>query len=440
MARKSSRKSTGSSKKKGPAARGRSAGRASKGPTRRKGSGPAGRTRAKAQPVKPPTRNERVVMGLMSGTSADGVDAAILAVDGRGLKMEYRLLAYHGRPYPAALRRRVLAAMAPAEVDIEDLSELNFELASFFADTAVEAMIRADIEPKRFDAIGSHGQTICHLPPGRSGKSGKTGSTLQLADPGVIAARTGVLTIGNFRTADMAVGGQGAPLVPIADWLMFADHDLNRIVLNIGGIANLTWLPAGGSPDDVVAFDTGPGNCMLDTCAQLISKGKLQCDRDGRLGAAGQVLTEFLVDWLKHPYFSRKPPKSTGREDFSKQLVQRYLRGVLGSGATGEDMMATLTELTAATIARAIHDYVPGEPDEVIVYGGGTANPTLMAALDQVLGQEIRPIEHLGMPAQAKEAASFALLGLLRLDHTPSNVLGATGAGRPMILGGVYQP
>lgn len=384
--------------------------------------------------------DERVVVGLMSGTSADGVDAAVLAVRGTGLKMTHRLIGYHERPYPAALRRRVLDSMAPARVSVESLCELNFELADFFADTALAAIDAIKLPLAKVTVIGSHGQTICHLPPGRPGQSAATGSTLQLADAGVIAARTGIATVGNFRTGDMAVGGQGAPLVPITDWLMFADKKVSRIVLNIGGIANLTYLPAGGKPADVLAFDTGPGNCMMDVVAQIVTKGRLQFDQDGKLAAAGQVLTEFLVDWLEHPYFKRCPPKSTGREDFSRPLVERWLRHVLRAGASGEDMMATLTELTATTIANAIKQFVSGPIDEVIVYGGGATNPTLMAALTQLLGHPVRLIEHYGMHPKAKEAASFALLALLRIDRVPANVLRATGARRPVILGGVHRP
>ncbi|MDD4888830.1 MAG: anhydro-N-acetylmuramic acid kinase [Phycisphaerae bacterium] len=383
---------------------------------------------------------ERVAIGLMSGTSADGVDAAILAVTGSGLKVRYRLLGHHERPYPPALRKRVLDTMAPARVSVESLCDLNFELAEVFAATAIEAIDAIRLPREKVNLIASHGQTVCHLPPGRPGQSKTFGSTLQLADPGVIAARTGIITVGNFRTGDMAVGGQGAPLVPITDWLMFADRKVSRIVLNIGGIANITYLPAGGGPADVLAFDTGPGNCLLDVVAQVVTKGRLQFDVDGKLAAAGQVLTEFLVDWLEHPYFKRRPPKSTGREDFSRPLVERWLRHVLAAGATAEDMMATLTELTATTIANAIKQFVAGRFDEVIVYGGGSTNPTLMAALTQLLGQPIRLIERFGIHPKAKEAASFALLGLLRIDHVSGNVLRATGAQRPVILGGVYRP
>jgi len=397
---------------------------------------PAGRRK-----VYRPQAGERVVIGLMSGTSADGVDAAILAVRGAGLAMRHHLVGYYGRPYPAPLRKRVLETMAPARVNIESLSELNFELAEFFAATAIEAMEAVGLSPDEVTAIGSHGQTVCHLPPLHAGgQSGAMGSTLQLADPGVIAAHTGIPTVGNFRTADMAVGGQGAPLVTMADHLMLADRKLARVILNIGGIANLTYLAAGGKPDDLLAFDTGPGNCLLDTVAQIVTRGRLQYDLDGKLAAAGQVLTEFLVDWLEHPYFKRRPPKSTGREDFSRPLVERWLRHVLNAGATAEDMMATLTELTATTIARAISEFLPGKVDEVIAYGGGSANPTLMAALTQLLGQPIRLIEHYGMPAQAKEAASFALMALLRLDRVPASIPRATGARRAMLLGGVYRP
>ena len=382
---------------------------------------------------------ERVAIGLMSGTSADGVDAAVLAVRGVGLAMKHRLIGYHGTTYPPALRKRVLETMAPARVSVESLCELNFELAQVFAVTAADALDKIKLPRAKVTIIGSHGQTVCHLPPGGPERAAATGSTLQLADPGVIAALTGIATVGNFRTADMALGGQGAPLVPITDWLMFADPKVSRVVLNIGGIANLTYLPAGGKPTDLLAFDTGPGNCLLDTVAQIVTKGRLQFDEDGKLAAAGQVLTEFLVDWLEHPYFKRRPPKSTGREDFSRPLVERWLRHVLRAGASAEDMMATLTELTATTIANAIKDFVPGQVDEVIAYGGGSTNPTLMAAVTQLLNRPMTPIEKLGMHPKAKEAASFALLALLRIDRVPGNVLRATGATRPAILGGVFR-
>lgn len=385
----------------------------------------------------------RIIIGLMSGTSADGVDAAVMKVTGNGLGLRSELIGYHGRPYKPTLRGRVLRTMAPAEVDVEKLSHLNFELAEFFARVAIEAMEQCRLKPSDVTAIGSHGQTVAHLPPGQGGRPGNRGSTLQLADPGVIAARTGVLTIGNFRSADVALGGQGAPLVPITDWLMFRHPRTSRVVLNIGGIANLTWLPAGGGVDEIMAFDTGPGNCLLDTCANLLSNGKLECDENGRMAAEGQVLADFLVEWLDHPFFRRTPPKSTGREEFGRRQVKQWLARVRDGGGDGEDMMATLTELTATSISQAIRNYLPGQPQEVIVYGGGTANPTLMAALVQMVGQDVRTIESAmggGMSAKAKEAASFALLAALRLDKVPGNVPQVTGAARPLVLGGIYEP
>ena len=392
---------------------------------------PAGKTaRPRIQP------GERVAVGLMSGTSADGVDAAVIATRGTGLSLKYRLIGMHERPYPPALRKRVLETMAPARVSVESICQLNFELAEFFAAAAIEAIDKSGLPRAKVTVVGSHGQTVCHLPPG---EDRPTGSTLQLADPGVIAARCGLTTVGDFRTADMAVGGQGAPLVPITDWLMFAHPKISRVILNIGGIANLTWLGAGGKPADLLAFDTGPGNCLLDTVAQIATRGRLQFDKDGHMAAEGQVLTEFLVDWLQHPYLKRRPPKSTGREEFSRPLVERWLRHVLRAGATVEDMMATLTEFTATSIANAIRDFVTGPVDEVIAYGGGSTNPTLMAALAQLLAQPIKRIEQLGMHPKAKEAVSFALLALLRIDRVPGNVRRATGASRPMILGGVFR-
>ena len=394
----------------------------------------------------------RRIIGLMSGTSCDGVDAAWVEVRGQGLQMKVKFLAHRHHPYPKGLQRRLLAVMAPAETTTEELCELNALVGEAFGAAALEVMGQTCGCLPAADLIGSHGQTVCHLPPvlprrhrrTRDGSPGSrsTGSTLQLGDPAVIAARTGVPVVSNFREADVALGGQGAPLVPWTDYVLFRDPHRSRVIQNIGGIANLTYLPAGGAPEDVIAFDTGPGNMIIDELVRRMTGGRRSYDRDGRIASEGHVDRGWVRRWMKAPFFRKRPPKSCGREQFGAAFVDRTVTARDISNR-GKDLVASATALTARTIADAYERFLPTGPegpqiDEVILCGGGAKNTTLSRALTVELRNiPVLNVDVLGIPGQAKEAVSFAMLAAACVDRVPANLPRVTGASRPAILGRV---
>ncbi len=371
------------------------------------------------------------VAGLMSGTSCDGVDAAIVDVTGR----EIDVRAFRTFPYAPSVRSAVLAACS-GEASVADICSLNVALGEVFAEALLRLVDAAGISPDSLDLIGSHGQTVCHLPDGvRLGRR-RVRSTLQLGEPCVIAERTGATTVADFRPRDLAAGGQGAPLVPLADWLLLARDDRCRLLLNIGGIANVTWLPAGGSPDDVLAFDTGPGNMVMDRFVVRATGGRRRFDRDGRLAGAGRVREDLLAEWLAHPYFPRRPPKSTGREAFGTGWADRQWRAGRRKRAPAEDMLATAAALTAESVARACRRFLPEQPGEVICSGGGARNPVLMGMLAARLAPaSVSGSDAFGLDADAKEAVAFALLAVETIRGRAGNVPSATGAGGPAVLG-----
>ncbi|MCY2929085.1 MAG: anhydro-N-acetylmuramic acid kinase [Planctomycetota bacterium] len=376
-------------------------------------------------PNKPP-RPLRAA-GLMSGTSADGVSVAFVDVRGRRV----RLLGHLDVPYTPAFRRRVFELFDPATSRVDAICRMNFQLGEIFAGALNAAAKHCRVPLASLDVIGSHGQTIYHCPPAR----GRAGSTLQIGEPAVIAERTGVTTVADFRPADVAAGGQGAPLVPLADWLLFAHRARHRVVQNIGGIANLTWLPARAGLADVLAFDTGPGNMILDRLASLITRGRLAYDRDGLLAAQGRVCPKLLAHLLRHPFLRQRPPKSTGRETFGLPFTDALLARSKAMGISPLDTLATATAFTAASIARA-YRFLPSWPAEVILCGGGARNPTLVSHL----GRELSParvvlMDTLGIPAEAKESVSFALLAVRTLLGQSGNVPSATGARHHVVLG-----
>ncbi len=346
--------------------------------------------------------------------------------------------------------------MAPAVTRTEELARLHADLGDAFGEAAAGAIRGAD--PRQGPSlIGLAGQTVCHLP----GRTGRT-ITLQLGEPARVAARTGLVTVAEFRQSDVAAGGQGAPLVPWTDWVLLRDESKGRAVQNIGGIANITWLPPGGSVGGVVAFDTGPGNMVIDALVAHVSKGRQRMDRNGRRAARGRVLHEVLERWLRHPFLKLAPPKSTGRETFGHLFVNAELKRLRAASPCPDDWIATATAFTARSIARACRRFVPGFRDdrvdragkqgtagrsgtakaaELVVCGGGALNATLMAMLAAELPRVVvRPISSLGIACQAKEAISFAMLAAACVDGVPANVPQATGATRPAVLGCVVRP
>jgi anhydro-N-acetylmuramic acid kinase len=379
------------------------------------------------------------VAGIMSGTSADGIDVAVVRIAPGKQKARLTLLAHEGFAFPASLRRAVLAAMNADSTSTAELARLNWRLGIAYAE-AVSATIEK--HAVKLDLIGCHGQTLYHQPRAASYAGRRFGCTWQLGEAAVIAAAAGVPVVSNFRPADMLAGGQGAPLVPLLDYVMFADQKRGRVLQNIGGIANLTAIPAGAAADAVVAFDTGPGNMVIDWLAQELFHKRF--DRNGDLAAQGTVLAPVLAGALRNPYFKLTPPRTAGREQFGRAYAANFLVECRRHSKRPEDAMATATALTGETIAQSYKTFarrgMKGSAVDYIVSGGGARNATLMAMLAQrlkPLGCELAASEEFGLPAEAKEAAAFALLAWQTWNHLPGNVPKATGAARPAILGQV---
>ena len=373
------------------------------------------------------------VLGLMSGTSADGVDAALVDIGGTGHKLTTKLLAFRTFPYPASFRVRLLEAMARGTV--ADICHLNVVLGEWFARAALRALKAARVPPHRVALIGSHGQTLHHLPrPRREPGLGIVRSTLQLGAPAVIAERTGITTVADFRNRDMAAGGEGAPLTPYLHALLFRHPSLSRAVVNIGGISNLTYLPAHGGLDAVRAFDTGPGNMVMDGVVRYITAGRQTFDVGGRLARGGTPHEELLRTLLEYPFLRRRPPKSTGREEFGERFLDLVLRQGKLLGLPDADLVATATAYTARTIADALK-FLPRRVDEVFISGGGAKNPTLMRMLQDTIGVPVRPIEALGWDGRALEAVAFAVFAYQHVKGVSCNLPHVTGAKRAVVLG-----
>jgi len=380
-----------------------------------------------------------IVAGVMSGTSADGINVALTRIQGRGFRSRLELLAHYQFPYPAEVRRTILATMNASSASVPDLSRLNFLLGELYADALRAAQRRARLECQ---LVGCHGQTIYHQGSAKPFLGRRIACTWQTGEGAIIAARLGVPVVSDFRPADMAAGGKGAPLVPFLDYALYRHRRYGRIVQNLGGIGNLTAIPPRAEPDDVVAFDTGPGNMVVDAVTEHLF-GK-PFDRNGRLAARGEPIDRVLRELLRNMYFRQKPPKTAGREQFGREFVRELLR--LCRRADENDVVATATALTARSIGIAVRKFVlplvepPARFREFVVSGGGTKNATLMAMIREELAplkMRVRTTDDLGMPSEAKEAAAFALLAYQTWRRLPSNVPSATGAERLAILGKV---
>ena len=372
------------------------------------------------------------VLGLMSGTSVDGIDAALceFAPDPAGGPgaLVFRLQHFQEMPLPAPIRQRVLALCRPETSRIDDLTEMSFVLGDLFAEAALGACAAAGLAPGDLDLNASHGQTVYHLV-----EPGRRVATLQIGQPAVIAARTGVTTIADLRVADVAAGGQGAPLVSFFDALFFRHPTRHRALQNIGGIGNVTFVAPDGK---ATAFDTGPGNSLIDYAARRYSGGARPYDEDGQMARAGQVQAGLLAE----PYYRMAPPKTTGRELFGDAYGAGVVDRAEAAGAGPADVVATLTALTARTIADAYARFGPAAGiDEVIVAGGGARNPVLLDMLRAALppGVPIALHDAYGLPAKAKEATVFALLGYAGLHGCPGTLPSCTGATRPAIPGAI---
>jgi len=379
-----------------------------------------------------------LVLGLMSGTSADGLDVALADIHGAPPKLRTRLLHHTSRRMPDALRKEVLRIAEGAASASAEISQLNFRLGQAFADAAIAACREFRVALSRVQLIGSHGQTVFHQgrPVPFLGRS--TASTLQIGEPAVIAAETGIPTIGDFRVADIAAGGQGAPLVPYADYLLYRDEKFGRVSLNLGGIGNLTVLPANCKPSQVIAFDTGPGNMLMDALVWHFTHKKQRFDRGARLARHGHVNRKVLKQLLRDPYLRLGPPKSTGREYYGRAYFQELLRMGKKNRASPNDLIRTTTEFTVASVVDALNRFVlrKNKIHQLIVSGGGAKNPLVMAQLSAALApMEVLPSSKFGVPEEAKEAYAFALLAYESFHRRPSNLPASTGAARPVILG-----
>ena len=385
-----------------------------------------------------------IVAGVMSGTSADGIDVALVRINdgtlvgtrqlGARRIHHLELIGHVNLPYPRDVRRAVLSLMNAAAAPVADLARLNFRLAGLYADAVHAAQRKFRTKAQ---LIGCHGQTLYHQGERRNFLGDKVAVTWQIGEGAVLAARTGTPVVSDFRPADMAAGGKGAPLVPYFDYVFYSDPHIGSIAQNIGGIANLTAIPAGASLKQIRAFDTGPGNMVIDALTERFFH--MPYDRDGQLAAAGDVCQRVVREVLRAPFFRQRPPKTAGREEFGREFVAEFVRRC--GRASKYDVIATATALTAQSIAEAIRRFViaPGSAyRELIVSGGGSKNPTLLALLANELAPaniSLRLSDEFGLPSEAKEAVAFALLAYETWNHRPSNVPSATGAKKPAILG-----
>jgi anhydro-N-acetylmuramic acid kinase len=375
---------------------------------------------------------------MMSGTSADGIDVALARISGAPPEIFAKLERHHHVQFPAPVREAILRLANGDLTTTAEISQLNFLLGEEFARAVIAACKRWRVPLRQISLIGSHGQTIFHqgVPARFLGR--RVASTLQIGEPSIIAERTGVTTVADFRPADMAAGGQGAPLVPFVDYLLYRDPKIGRVALNIGGIANLTVIPAGARADQVFAFDTGPGNMIVDAIVEITTRGRQRYDRDARTALRGKTIPALLQSLLSGKYLRKLPPKTAGREQFGRRYAEQVLSWGKRHRATANDLIRTATVFTSLSIADAVRRFVlpRARVDELIVAGGGTRNPLLMAQLAAGLpGIEIAPASEFGIPAEAKEAFAFAVLAYEAYHGRANNLSSATGARHPAAMG-----
>ena len=390
-------------------------------------------------------KDKKCVIGLMSGTSVDGIDAAIVEIAGHGLETVVELLAFETFRFPSGVPQRILALCHPDTGRVDDICEMNFYIGHLFAEAVKHVLHKSGMRASDIALIGSHGQTIHHLPKDTNTDDNvsRYPSTLQIGEPAIIAHETGIPTIADFRVADMAAGGQGAPLVSYSDYLLFRNSEKTVGLLNIGGIANLTVLPANGTFDSVSAADTGPGNMCIDAVVTEITQGSERYDKAGRRAAQGTPYQGLIDEWLKHPFFRQAPPKTTGREMFGHTYAMGCLAACCEHELSDNDCIATLTELTVQTIADYIARFVTEQHliDTLYVSGGGVHNQTIMRRLSERLSDTaVEPVDISGISADAKEAIAFAILANETLHGNAGNLPSATGASVRKVLGKFVCP
>ncbi len=377
-------------------------------------------------------------VGMMSGTSMDGVDAALVTMSANPESPRVELTQFVSTPYPEALREALADLAGGANVTAEDVARLVTGVAVAFAGGFFDVCRQSGVDARSIDFIGAHGQTVAHVPPGSG--SPVTG-TLQLGPPSMIAALTGVTTVGDFRSGDLAIGGQAAPLAPYADFMLRRSAEKSRIILNIGGISNITYLRAGAGREDVIAFDAGPGNMVIDVLYRALFPGQGDFDEDGVRAAAGTANRNVVESMLRHPYFAGVPPKSAGHREFGPPFAWALKTAADAENASPEDTLATAAALTIDTIVDAVQRFLPPSGvDEVFVTGGGARNRVILDGLQAALSPvPVRPIDELGIPAEAKEACDFALLARETLLGRTNVIRNVTGAARALVLGSIAR-
>jgi anhydro-N-acetylmuramic acid kinase len=387
------------------------------------------------------TKNSMLVLGMMSGTSADGIDIALVKISGAPPNLKIKLQGHTKQSFPPAIRTEILRVAEQNPLSPGEFSQLHARLGQLYAEAALNACKKLKVSPRKIDLIGNHGQTIFHQGQPVNFLGAKTASTLQIGDGSTIAALTGITTASDFRPADIALGGQGAPLVPFADYALYRHKKLGRISLNIGGIANITVIPANAKPSDVFAFDTGPGNMLIDSLVQHFTHGRQRYDKNARLAWKARTgESPVLSELLKEPYVLLPPPKSTGREYYGASYLKKVLQMGQRYHRSQNDLIRDATLFTAASIRFAIEAFAlpHSKVDQIIVSGGGAKNPLIFSLLSDFYaanGIEVVKSDHLNVPTDAKEALAFAILAYETFHQRPSNIPTATGASGPAILG-----
>lgn len=387
----------------------------------------------------------RHVVGMMSGTSVDGVDAALVEISGTDSEPKVKLLAFENKPYPPQVREKIFSLFTPANATVDKVGYMNFLLGEIYAKSALSVIEKAGMKPEEIDVIGSHGQTIWHAPIPESLDGIPVAYTVQIGEGSVIAERTGILTVSDFRVADMAAGGQGAPLVPFSEYLLYRREKETILLQNIGGIGNMTVMPAGAKPRNVFAFDTGPGNMIIDAVISAVTGGEKTYDAGGETAAKGRVCNALLDILKEEPYYRQPLPKTTGREHFGVQYTEKILSWWKENPIPVEDLLATVTDLTAYSIADAYERYVLPKyrASEIIVGGGGSYNATLLRFMKERFaphGVAVRTQEDLGLSSDAKEAVAFALMADCCMRGKANTLPSVTGAEHPAVMGKISQP
>lgn len=380
-------------------------------------------------------KQKKIAIGLMSGTSIDGVDACLLSIEGNGKNTKVDIIDFMTYNFTEEEKKQILKLCSPITSDVSDICKMNVYLGKKFGQAAKNIIEKNKFRSSDIDFISSHGQTVYHMPD--------QNATLQIGELSEIAAITGCITIGDFRPSDMAVNGQGAPLVPLVDYILFSDEKINRIMINIGGISNLTVLESGKDMDEVAAFDCGPGNMLIDRVVSIMSDGELKYDDSGKLAMKGKVNKELLNELLKEDGFILKsPPKSTGREKYNEEYINYLLNRKKEKGLNFKDFIATITAYTYESIALNIEKYVVKENQiyEIYVGGGGAKNKAILKGIQNSTGFKVLTMEDIDFNSDAKEALAFAVLGNEFLSGNVNNLKHVTGATKEVVMGKLTFP